>query len=184
MVSGPSWTANPWVGSADTSGLSTGSSRWVSFDWVVPVDRTAGTHQYTAHVHVNGLGAISATGPTQAFAVGGGPSARIDALFGVTGATPGGSATLWGRVTNTSGVALPAGSKAWFYVDGPAWTGDHWVGFASIDGLAPGATQWYSLSYSIPASAQAGTYTYRVQAWRPGAPISPWSVLQPFTVSP
>jgi hypothetical protein len=181
VVSGPNWTGDPWVGAADVSGLHPGSTRWVSFDWVVPAGRSAGTHNYFSRVYATGVGPISTPGAAQSFQISGGPTARIDALYPVTGATRGGTASLWARVTNTSAAAMPAGAKIWYYVDGPGWTGDHWVASVSIQGLAPGASQWYLLTYSIPGAAQAGTYTYWVQAWW-GSAISPWSAGQSFVV--
>jgi hypothetical protein len=53
------------------------------------------------------------------------------------------------------------GCKVWFYVDGPDWGQDHWIGPApysdhSIDGI-------YTVQWTIPPGASEGTYTYWAQ---------------------
>ncbi len=53
------------------------------------------------------------------------------------------------------------GCKVWFYVDGPDWQQDHWIGPApysdySIDGI-------YAVQWTIPPGASEGTYTYWAQ---------------------
>ena len=86
------------------------------------------------------------------------------------------------QVQNSGSSALPSNGKVWFYVDGPSWSGAHWVGSASVADLSAGSTDWYSLDWLIPSGASAGTYTYWAQVWADTA-ISDWSSPQTFDVS-
>jgi len=70
-----------------------------------------------------------------------------------------------------------------FWVNGPSWSGNNWVGSASASGLAAGTTKWYSYSWAIPSSAAAGTYSYWAQVWGSGKAISGWSSTQNFQVT-
>ena len=87
--------------------------------------------------------------------------------------------TLSVDVKNTGTSALPSNAEVWFYVDGPGWTGSHWLGPVNIGGLAAGATQTYSFSWTIPTSASVGAYTYWAQAWYSGPYRVGSDMLQP-----
>jgi subtilase family serine protease len=98
--------------------------------------------------------------------------------------TPGGSIKLWARVTNTGVAALPADATVWFYVDGPSWTGSHWIGSVPAGGLASGAERWYDLNWGVPADRSPGNYRVSAQVWAPGlGAVSPWSPAHDFAVS-
>jgi hypothetical protein len=58
-------------------------------------------------------------------------------------------------------------------VDGPDWSGTHWVGSSEADGLAAGDSQWYSFSWTVPSDSSVGTYEYYAQVWHGGDPASP-----------
>ncbi|HEX5473845.1 MAG TPA: family 16 glycoside hydrolase [Vicinamibacterales bacterium] len=178
LVTNPSGT-NTWVGPTSVAGLASGADAWYSFAWSIPGTASPGTYRYTAQVW--STGAISGFGPTIAFSVAAGPTARIDAVWPVTNGTPGGTAMLWAQVHNTGTVALPSGSKVWFFVDGPNWSGDHWVGSADVSGLAAGAVQWYSYNWTIASSV--GTFYYWGQVWASGTAISSFSAGQAFAVA-
>jgi len=111
---------------------------------------------------------------------GGTPAATIVSLWPVSGATAGGTAKLWAQVKNTGSVTLPSSALVWFYVDGPSWSGSHWVGSAAVSGLTAGSTNWYSINWTIPTAV--GTYTYWAQVWTTIA-ISDWSTGQEFSVT-
>ena len=87
--------------------------------------------------------------------------------------------TLSVDVKNTGTSVLTSNAEIWFYVDGPGWQGSHWVGPVSIAGLAAGATQTYSISWTIPMSAKVGVYTYSAQAWHSGPYRATSDMLQP-----
>jgi hypothetical protein len=111
------------------------------------------------------------------------PGAQVTSLWPVSGATRGGTAQLWARVWNTGTSALPSNAYVWFYVSGPSWSGSHWVGSASVTGLAAGSQAWYSFNWAIPASAYPGTYSYWAIVYHGSLAISPWSVIQNFIVN-
>jgi hypothetical protein len=177
-VSGPGWSGTNWVGYADMSSLAAGATRWGSFDWSVPASASPGQYTYWAQVFYGS--AISPWSAGQAFTVRA-LTAVVDNVWPVSGATRGAAAVLWAQVRNTSSVAMPAGTTVWFYVDGPGWTGSHWVGYTLVQGLAAGGSQWYAFSWTVPAGASPGAYQYWAQVWTNTA-ISPYSAGQPFTV--
>jgi hypothetical protein len=183
-VDGPAWTGDNWVGSADIAGFGSGVSEWVFVDWVVPLTAAGGHYSYRARVYAGGP--ASDWSAAQGFTVltPPRPAAAVLALSQVNAGTVarGSDALLWARVANTGTLPLPAGTKVWFYVDGPAWTGDHWVGATSVDELAPGASAWYSFTWPVALSGPAGRYTYWAQVWATGA-ISPWSPAQSFEIT-
>jgi hypothetical protein len=67
-VSGPNWT-NYWVGYASMSGLSSGSTKWYSYNWPIPPSATPGTYTYWARVY-QGSTALSDWSAAQSFTVG------------------------------------------------------------------------------------------------------------------
>jgi hypothetical protein len=67
-VSGPNWT-NYWVGYASVSGLSSGSTKWYSYNWPIPSTATPGTYTYWARVY-QGSTALSNWSAAQSFTVG------------------------------------------------------------------------------------------------------------------
>ena len=109
-------------------------------------------------------------------------AATVESLYPVASAITGGPARLWAYVKNTGGATLPGSSRAWFNVDGPSWTGDHWVGAADVSGLAPNAAIWVSFDWPIPSSAPPGGYSYTAAVYD-GGRISGASPTQPFAVS-
>jgi hypothetical protein len=168
--------ANTWVGSVAITGLLPGASQWYFFDYVIPSTATAGTKSYWAQVWKNSTYPQSAfTGP-QTFTVVT-RTARIEQLWPVTGAIPGGSARLWALVRNIDTVAQPADARVYFWT---STSGD--VGFASIAGLPAGQAAWYSFLWPVPASVNPGNYTYWAQARRGAAIISDWFGPQTFPI--
>ncbi|HEX5475879.1 MAG TPA: hypothetical protein VFX12_14560 [Vicinamibacterales bacterium] len=167
-----------WVGATGVSGLAAGASQWYAYDWVVPNGAAPGAFSYVAQVWSGG--AISPLGPAVAFTITPGPTASVDAVWPVNNAASGGTAVLWAKVRNTGAASLPAGAKVWFFVDGPGWTGDHWVGSADVQGLAAGASNWYAFTW--PIGSREGTFYYWAQVWSTGA-ISGWSAGQSFVVA-
>jgi hypothetical protein len=71
----------------------------------------------------------------------------------------GSTITLWALVQNTGSVALPATDAVWFWVDGYGY-----VGSASVGGLGPGGSTWYSYVWTIPAGA-SGEINYWARVW-------------------
>ncbi|HEX5475445.1 MAG TPA: S8 family serine peptidase [Vicinamibacterales bacterium] len=183
-VDGPGWSGTHWVGASDVSALTAGSSVWASFDWSVPPLLPPGAYTYTVYVYAGDR--ISGASPTQSFSVSAAPvpAARVLALYPVNGGrvASAGAASLWAHVQNTGTVPLPAGTSVWFLVDGPSWTGSHWVGGTTAGPLAPGKDAWFLLTWKVPASAAPGTYTYWAQVWATSA-ISAWSPAQTFVVT-
>jgi hypothetical protein len=60
---------------------------------------------------------------------------------------------------------MTAGSHVWFYTNATATGAFAWVGFASVAGLAPGASAWYLLNYTVPLATPVGTKSYYAQVW-------------------
>ena len=115
---------------------------------------------------------------------GGAPKAIIEQLWPVTGAKVGGSARLWARVKNTGAVALPSDAKVQYWVNGPSWTGSHVVGTRSVAGLAPGASRWYYIDWTIPCGRPPGGYSYWARAIRgTSTALSSWKGPQNFVVA-
>ena len=110
-------------------------------------------------------------------------SARITSLYDVTDARCGHSVVLKVRVKNTGSSPLPSDAEVRFWVDGPNWSGDHWVGSASVAGLAAGSSDDFSYQWTIPANASEGSYTYKAQVWAGGQANSDLSGGQAFTVT-
>jgi Family of unknown function (DUF6298)/CARDB/Bacterial protein of unknown function (DUF937)/Putative collagen-binding domain of a collagenase len=182
-VDGPS--APGWVGSTSVAGLTPGSTQWFSFTWAIPSNQPNGNYNYFGQVWT--AVAISPPSGTQPFTIGSGGggstvSAVIPSLWPVSGARRGVTVTLWAQVQNTGSSALPGNARVWFYVGGGSYPG--WVGSASVAGLAPGSTQWFSFNWAIPASTATGNYNYVGQVWTTTQAISPWSEYQFFTISP
>jgi subtilisin family serine protease len=179
QVNGPG-VSNQWVGSASVAGLAAGAAAWYSYNWAIPGAATPGTYEYRAQVWTNTGPHSSLFGP-QGFIVTASVGATIQSLWPVTGARQGGSATLWAFVRNTGSVALPAEARVWFLVAGPSF--NSWVGSASVAGLAPGATAWYSYNWAIPGNQTPGNYEYRSQVWKTSSePLSGVFGPQAFTV--
>ena len=181
-VDGPSWSGNHWVGSRSVAGLAANTTQWYSLEWTIPSDSRLGTYTYWAQVWRGSSAPISAWKGPQTFTVGR-PNINIISLWPVEDARCGHSATLWAQVKNTGTSVLSSGTEVWFWVTGPYWSGDHWVGFASVAGLAANATQWYSLDWTIPSDSSLGTYTYWAQVWKGGRAISDWKGPEEFNVN-
>jgi hypothetical protein len=109
-------------------------------------------------------------------------AARVVALYEVPPLGAGGTARLWALIRNTGSQAMPAAARAWYFVDGPGWAGDHWVGFASVAGLASGAQIWVSFDWVVPGGAAPGSYWYSARVYA-GGPISDWSLTKFFDVT-
>jgi hypothetical protein len=177
LVSGPGGIGGN-VGSASVAGLSPGTPTWVAFNWTVP--GAGGAYSYQAQVTWQ-TGASPLSGPL-AFDVTG-PSAQVLALFRVTPSpSPGDTRTLWAHVRNTGTAPLPAGTQVWFFINRPTGGGE-WAGSTVVSGLAAGASNWYALSWTIPAHYSLGQYSYVARVYRTGAgAISEWSAAQAFDV--
>jgi hypothetical protein len=67
-VSGQNWT-NYWVGYASMSGLSSGSTKWYSYNWPIPATATPGTYTYWARVYQGSI-PLSDWSAAQSFTVG------------------------------------------------------------------------------------------------------------------
>jgi len=171
------------VGFAPVAGLAANVSDWYSYSWSIPSNAVAGSYTYWAQVWAEGK-AISGWSSKQDFPVtcGGGISAQVISLWSVSGAQCGHSSTLWAQVKNTGSSGLPSNAKVWYWVTGPSWSGTHWVGSASVAGLAVNVSKWYSYNWVIPAAATGGTYSYWAQVWGSGKAISGWSSKQDFNV--
>jgi hypothetical protein len=120
-------------------------------------------------------------GAEMAFSVA--PAGSIAATYPVSGARPGLAARLWALVSNALQGPLPAEALVWFYVDGPGWTGSHWVGSAPAGSVAPAGSSWVGVDWNIPSDAPGGPYTYWAQLYL-GGPSSTWSAGQSFWVDP
>jgi subtilase family serine protease len=107
-------------------------------------------------------------------------SAEITRLWPVSNAKPGAASRLWADVMNSGTTALPADAVVMFYVRGPEF--EKFVGSASVSGLAAGSSKWFSYDWAIPASAQAGDYTYWGIVYQGTVEISDWSDPQDFLV--
>jgi hypothetical protein len=135
-------------------------------------------------VQVWTIKAISPWSTAQSFTISCGSSvfAQVTSLWQVANAQCGHTSNLWAHVKNTGIIALPANAKIWYWVDGPSWSGNHWVGSSPVAGLAVNANKWVSYAWAISASATAGSYTYWAQAWSTKA-ISGWKGPQRFSLS-
>jgi hypothetical protein len=183
-VNGPSWSGNHWVGSAPVAGLVVNASKWVSYAWAISAAAKAGSYIYWARVF-KGSSPISGWKGPQTFTVscgGSSVSARVISLWQVVGARCGHTSNLWSQVRNTGGSTLPTNAKVWYWVNGPSWSGNHWVGSTSVAGLAANITKWYSCVWAIPSGAKAGSYVYWAQVWATKA-ISAWKGPRGFVVS-
>ena len=89
---------------------------------------------------------------------------RITRLWPLDTSQSGTTVPLWAEVRTERD--LPENAGVWFWVDGPGWSGSHWVGSKSAAGLRKGQTRWYRFDWTIPSAAAAGTYTYKAQVWR------------------
>ena len=183
FINSPGWSGSHWVGSASVAGLAPASDGWYSFDWAIPATVQSGRYAYWAQVWTDT--AISAFKGPQVFTVEEATlSAKIIALWDVTGAACGKTSTLWAYVKNTGSFVMPSDAKVWFWVDGPNWSGTHWVGSASVSGLAVDAIKWYSYAWAIPSGASAGSYVYWAQVWQGASKaISAWKGPKAFSVS-
>ena len=158
-----------YVGYADASGKPVGTSTY-SYGWTVPSSPATGSYSYKADLWLYSAGKYTQIAsfltPAKAFTVSGGgqPSGQVTAYYDVTGAAPGATVSLKADVQNTGGTAFPVGVQVWFYVTDPAGKGV-WVGYSDVSGLAAGASGTYSYSWSIPASAATGSYSYEANLW-------------------
>jgi hypothetical protein len=108
------------------------------------------------------------------------PSADVDQLDHVVGATPGVTVALRALIENTGSSPLPPDAQVRFQVDGPSLT-DSWVGSISIAGQGPGSAKWYTFNWAIPTGTTAGTYRYHAQVWT-STPLSPLKGPQEFAL--
>lgn len=183
-VNGPSFSGSNIVGTASAAGLAAGASQWYSLDWAISCARAPGAYQYWARVIRGTSTSLSPWKGPQAFTVGNTGSALVESLFSVSGATVGGNARLWARVRNNGCTALPADAKVQYYVTGPTWTGDHFVGTTAVAGLAPGAVQWKLFDWGIANTRPAGDYSYWARVIQgTGTALSPWNGPQNFLVT-
>ena len=181
-VTGPSWSGAHWVGSAPMTGLEPNGIRWYSYIWAIPAGASDGTYTYWVR-NFMGNTAISPWSSPQTFIVScGSLLTEITSLWKVDNARCNHNATLWAQVKNIGTATLPTNASVWFYVNGPSWSGSHWVGYASVAGLAPGASGWYFYGWAIPSGA-SGTYTYWTRVFDGSTAISAWSVGQTFSVT-
>jgi hypothetical protein len=104
----------------------------------------------------------------------------VTSLWPVNNSKPGATSRLWADVANSGSAALPADTVVMFYVRGPEI--EKFVGSASVSGLAAGSSKWFSYDWAIPASAQAGDYTYWAIVYQGTVEISDWSDPQDFLV--
>ncbi len=109
--------------------------------------------------------------------------AQVIDLWPIDKAECGKTITLRAKVKNTGSAPLPSNAQVRFWVDGPNWSGDHWVGSVSVAGLADGASDSYTYRWTVPSNLSKGNYTYMAQVWSGGSTISAWSASQDFTIS-
>jgi hypothetical protein len=192
-VSGPGFSN--YVGSVNVTGLAPGATAWYSFNWSIPPSRTPGAHSYWAILEYTSAGMtrnISAWQGPQAFTVTAAPalSARVDSLWTVSkpaGGAPqrGFPVRLWGLVNNNGTAAHGTNTHIWYYVTGPGFTA--YVGSATTNPLASGASAWKFFDWTIPAGATLGNYTYHASVWQwtgsAWVMISPWAGPQAFSVA-
>ncbi len=110
-------------------------------------------------------------------------SIHINRLWEVTSARAGDNCQLWAEIGNNQDTPLADGTRVWFWVTGPDWSGTHWIGSVDLSGLPAGQMQWYACEWLIPAAAPAGEYTYWAQVWQKNTAVSGWSVAQTFPVT-
>jgi hypothetical protein len=117
-------------------------------------------------------------------------SGTIDSLWTVSkpaGGAPerGFPVRLWSQVRNNGTNAHDANTFVYYWVTGPGI--NQYVGSATTDGLASGASQWKFNDWTIPAGASLGAYSYRAMVWRWNGSawdsLSGWSATQAFNVA-
>ena len=135
----------------------------------------------TGTIRVTATGATGSPKDVTVTQAGSTTSAQVITLFPVNNARAGSTSTLWADVKNIGGSALPSNALVWYYVSGPNWT-NYWVGYASVSGLSPGSTNWYSYNWAIPSNATPGAYTYWARVYQGSTALSNWSPAQSFTV--
>ena len=179
-VEGPNWTGDHWIGGTSISGLKPAYYDWYYYDWYISFERENGDYTYHVKAYLRQQ-EISEWSAPKHFKVG--APVEIVSTWPVSRVTPSENATLWGQVKNVSYSRLPSGAFLWFWVTGPSWSGDHWVGSRSLIGLKPGIATWYSFDWMIPSKAATGTFHYWVQAWlNSHHAISEWSDHSDFPV--
>jgi hypothetical protein len=176
-----------WIGSSPVAGLAPNTGAWYYFDWTKPGGVAPGAWQYQAIVY-DGAAAeyLSAWSGVQTFTV---PSltATVNG-YPVGTQVAGGTAKLWGYVSNTGTATFPSNVYVYFWVSGPGGPNDY-VGSADVGELTPGAASWYSFDWNIrPPSLPAGIYTYwaivrYLDANGEWNHLSSWSPAQNFTVN-
>jgi hypothetical protein len=188
------WTDGPgtgpgesWIGYASLTGLAPGAQAWFPLNWTIPINAVAGDWVYWARVWDTSLGEYRSNwaGP-QAFTVFSLIGSVIQ-TWPVSNALNGHTATLWGRVQNTSNATYPPNTSVWFWVDGPGIGG--YVGSRDVSGLPAGNTAWYGYDWFIPNNKAGGAHNYRAILWAYSAGGGGWKQLsgftanQPFTVT-
>jgi len=103
-------------------------------------------------------------------------------------ATPpqaGRSARFWALVRNIGPNPLSAGQRVYFLMETTGGASDTWIGSVSIAGLAPGASAWYALDYTIPPN-RSGAWQYWAITWDTAASeyTSSWRGPQAFNITP
>jgi hypothetical protein len=173
-VTAPGYTA--WVGSTTVAGLASNATAWYSFsNWSIPFN-VSGAASYRASVWRGGT-LISNTAGPQNFNIAAATALamRIEQLWPVYNAVPGGGITLWAYVRNIGSAALPATARVHYWVNSE-------VGSASVAGLASGAANWYSFNYTIPSTWVGGLYGYQAQPRNGTTLLSGWYGPQWFTI--
>jgi hypothetical protein len=165
-----------WVGSTSVAGLPSNATAWYSFSWPIPVSRS-GAHQYFASVWRSGSTLISNIAGPQNFNIAAAPALamRIESLWPIYNAVPGGNITMWAYVRNTGTAALPATARVHYWLNSE-------VGSTSVAGLASGAANWYSFNYTIPSAWVGGIYNYWAQGRNGATVLTSWYGPQRFTI--
>jgi peptidyl-Asp metalloendopeptidase len=179
-------TGEGWVGSVSVGGLAPSSGAWYAFNWPIPLNANPGAWTYQATVwDTLALEYLSGWSPVQNFTILSVQGA-VTQVWPVPVTQAGTTATLYGRVQNTGTGVFPAGTYASYWVSGPGGLSGI-IGDTSVAGLAPGANNWYSFNWNIPATRTPGAHTYWVIVRRlVGGTwhyISTWSAGQNFTVT-
>jgi hypothetical protein len=180
-VDGPNWSGKHWVGSTLAEDLKVGKALWYSYDYTIPASAITGTYSYRVLLWANGA-AISAWSYQQNFEVTCGLGALVNSLWPVSGARKSQVSTLWAQVKNMGTINLPVSAKVWFWVTGPGWSGDHWVGSNSVAGLAMCSQGWYSYDWIVPSLATAGRYAYWAKVWVGSTALSNFKDPENFTI--
>jgi len=78
---------------------------------------------------------------------------------------PGVIATLLARINNMSAFELPEDARVYFNIQGPGGYSSNNIFSISVELLAPGNPQWYSINWTVPDDAPAGQYYYSASVY-------------------